>query len=187
MSHDAALAVTNSRDESLSGDRHCVCNVSLRTLQRRVQLRVPLSRRLQHGDGCPLRHHGMRLLVGSSPPTQRCVAVPVRLLLFRIFHRQAPKPLRMHRRHNWRALVAVLVGIALPAPGWVLVSLMSRERVPTVCAGGDVRLQLVRQRRRKRHDVRRAQSRRATCVGPNRVARQLTGMLVGKAMAKAPV
>ena len=94
----------------------------------------------------------------------------------------------MHRRHNWRALVAVLVGIALPAPGWVLVSLMSREGVRrTVCAGGDVRLQLVRQRRRKRHGVRRAQSRRATCVGPNRVARQLTGMLVGKAMAKAPV
>ena len=40
------------------------------------------------------------------------------------------KPLRMHRRHNWRALVAVLVCIALPALGWVLVSLMSRERVP---------------------------------------------------------
>ena len=81
--------------------------------------------------GALFGHHGVRLQVGSSPPTQRCVAVPVRLLLlFQSSASSTAKPLRMHRRHNWRALVAVLVGIALPAPGWVLVSLMSRERVP---------------------------------------------------------
>ncbi|XRB20928.1 hypothetical protein RI054_25g107770 [Pseudoscourfieldia marina] len=59
-------------------------------------------------DGCPLRHHGVRLLVGSSPPTQRCVAVPVRLLLFRIFHRQAPSQI---------ACTAVTTGVR-SSPCW---------------------------------------------------------------------